>query len=115
MKKVNKWIDDVNELAILAKDEPQAVYACFTKAISHRWSYVQRTIFNIEPLFSPLEDAIREKLIPALIGRNVSDLERRILALPVRLGGLGISDPTKASLEFTASVATTQASTPWAN
>ena len=46
-------------------------------------------------------------MIPALIGRKVSDLERRILSLPVRLGGLGISDPSKASLEFTASVAIT--------
>ena len=36
---------------------------------------------------------IREKLIPALVGRSVSDIERRILALPVRLGGIGLSNP----------------------
>ena len=34
----------------------------------------------------PLGNVIREKLIPALVGRRVSDIERRILALPVRLG-----------------------------
>ena len=34
-----------------------------------------------------LEKCIREKFVPAIIGRNVSDLHRRMLALPVRLGG----------------------------
>ena len=46
--------------------------------------------------------------MPALIGRNVSDVERRILALPVRLGGMGIADPTKSSAEFTASTTITE-------
>ena len=101
--KVLKWIEDVEELSLLGKDEPQAVYSCFTKAICHRWTYIQRTIPGIDHLFCPLENAIREKLIPAIIGREVSDIERRILALPVRLGGMGIEDPTKCSDKFTAS------------
>ena len=105
--KIEKWIIDVEELARIAKDEPQAVYSSFTKAISHRWTYVQRTVPDIQHLFIPLEEAIREKLIPAIIGRKVSNIERRIFALPVRLGGLGIRDPTKSSQEFTASSKTT--------
>ena len=52
-----------------------------------------RTIPNISQLFGPLEEAIRENFIPALIGRKISDLERRFLALPVRLGGIGIPNP----------------------
>ena len=106
--KVNKWVEDVAELSALAKEEPQAVYSCFTKAICHRWTYVQRTIPNIEHLFQPLESAIRDNFIPALIGRNVSDVERRILALPVRLGGLGIINPTKSSNEYNASARITE-------
>ncbi len=92
--KINKWVNDIEELTIIAKEEPQAVYSCYVKAVSHRWNYVQRTIPNIEHLFAPLEDAIREKLIPALVGRRVSDVERRILALPVRMGGMGIANPS---------------------
>ena len=38
--KVNKWVNDVTELSVLAKEEPQAFYSCFTKAICHRWTYV---------------------------------------------------------------------------
>ena len=87
---------------------PQAVYSCFAKAICHRWTYVPRTISGIEHLFRPLEAMIREKLIPALVGRQVSDVERRIFALPVRLGGMGIVNPTKSSVEFSASTNITE-------
>ena len=41
----------------------------------------------------PLENEIRRTLIPALVGRQVSDEEREISALPVRFGGLGIKKP----------------------
>ena len=100
--KINKWIEDVEELSMIAK-EPQAVYSCFTKAICHRWTYIQRTVPEIAHFFRPLEAVIREKLIPAIVGRAVSDIERRIMALPVRMGGMGIVDPTKCSYEFAAS------------
>ena len=106
--KVNKWVEDVVELAKIADDEPQAAYASFTKAISHRWTYVQRTIPNISHLFMPLEDAIRNQLIPSLVGRKISQIEPRILALPVRLGGMGIRNPTMSSEEFDASSSITE-------
>ena len=42
-----------------------------------------------------MEDAIRYKLLPALTeGREVSDMERDLISLPPRLGGLGIINPT---------------------
>ena len=106
--KIEKWVADVEELTKIANDEPQAAYSSFTKAISHRWTYVQRTIPNIDHLFTPLEDAIKDKLIPAIIGRQISDVERKIVALPVRMGGMGIRDPTKSSDEFTALTKITQ-------
>ena len=37
------------------------------------------------------------ELIPALIGRHLSDIERQILSLPVRYGGVGFANPTKTS------------------
>ena len=69
---------------------------------------MQRTIPGINHLFQPLESVLREKLIPTLVGKAVTDLERKILALPVRLGGIGISDPSQtAQLEFDNSSAIT--------
>ena len=103
-KKISKWVEDIETLAKIAEDEPQSVYASYTKAISHRWTYIQRTVPDIAPLFEPLEKAIRGKLIPAIVGRSISDMERKIFALPVRLGGMGIYDPTTtADAEFMAS------------
>ena len=66
-----------------------------------RWCFLQRTVPHTKNYFIPVEAAIREKLIPAIIGRKITDLERQILALPVRLGGLGIQNPvTTADTEF---------------
>ena len=90
-----------DQLTKFAKEEPQLAYSAFTKAISMRWSFLQRTIPDTKHYFIPLEETIREKLIPAIIGRKVNDLERKLISLPVRMGGLGIQDPTiTADIEF---------------
>jgi hypothetical protein len=44
-------------------------------------------------LFQPLEDAIRQVFIPSLLRREVNDLERDLLSLPARMGGMGITKP----------------------
>ena len=52
----------------------------------------------------PLEKCLREEFIPAVIGRKVSDLEREVLSLPVRYGGLGIANPVNTcEREYSAS------------
>ena len=48
-------------------------------------------------LYESLENAIRDQLIPALVGREVSDAERQILALPLRHGGPGLTHPRETS------------------
>ena len=103
-EKIRIWVKDVEDLAKIAEEEPQLAYAAFTKGLAHRWSYTQRTIGDIGHLFDPLEDVIRHTLIPKLVGRDVSDLERDMIALPLRFGGLGIQNPAAiADREFAAS------------
>ena len=80
--KVEEWINDVKKLSTIAKSEPQVSYSAMVFGIQHRWKFVQRTISNISELLLPLENEIRHNLIPALVGREVSDDERDILALP---------------------------------
>ena len=59
-----------------------------------------RTVPGISRLFEPLEDALRTKLIPALArGRAINDLDRRLLELPPRMGGLGIPNPVVVAEE----------------
>ena len=63
--------------------------------MSSRWTFVQRTVCNTSKLFQPLEDVIRQVLLPAIVGRAISDSERNMIALPMRYGGLGIQNPVE--------------------
>lgn len=64
-----------------------------------------RTLPGIENLLQPLERAISDILIPSLIERNCSEEERSLVALPVRMGGLGLINPSDtADAEYLASV-----------
>jgi hypothetical protein len=54
-----------------------------------------RTTPSLEQLVQPLEDIIKKEFIPA--GKEVTDEVRELMALPARLGGLGISDLTSRS------------------
>lgn len=74
--KVEKWVKDVNELAEIAKEEPQAALCAYNMGLSQRWTFVQRTIKDISFLFEPLQEAIRNILIPAICGKVVSDIEK---------------------------------------
>ena len=75
-----------------------AAYAAFTHGMVSKWQYLSRTIPNIGDHLQHLEDIIRTQLIPALMGRAApSESERMLLALPARLGGLGIINPTDLS------------------
>ena len=100
-EKVAKWCADVSKLAEFATDEPQLALTAFNMSISKRWSYTQRTIPDTAELFQPLENTIKDVLIPAIVGRAISDTEREILSLPLRYGGLGILKPTeRAPIEY---------------
>ena len=69
--KVSGWVKDVEELSEIAKEDPQLAYTAYTKGLAHRWTFFQRTIKNISNLFIPLEEAIRNNFIPALLGRGI--------------------------------------------
>ena len=75
--KIDTWIKDVTKLAEMAKEDPQAALVAYNIGMSKRWSFLQRTVKDTGVQFEPLESTIREKLIPALVGRQISDLERR--------------------------------------
>jgi len=78
------------------KFQPQAAYAVFTHALMNRWTFLMRTVPGTDILLQPLEEAIRHQFLPAVTGRQgITDLERDLLAPPVRHGGLGVLVPTR--------------------
>ena len=99
-KKVAEWVKQVEALSIIAKTEPHAAYAAYTHGLQHRCNFVMRTIPDIGPLLRPLENTIRNSFLPMLVKSIApSDEERDLLALPPRLGGMGITSPIKRANE----------------
>ena len=97
---VLEWTKDIMNLARAAATQPHAAYAAYVHGLSNRWVCLMRTVPDIDDLLQPLESTIHQHLIPVLTGRLPgSSIERQLLALPVRLGGLGLHDPAAISLE----------------
>ena len=58
------------------------------------WQYLQRTVPGVDTLVGPIEEALREKLFPALIGvEQINSDFCQILGYSVKHVGLGIPDP----------------------
>ena len=51
-EKVNQWKEELMLLMDIAKTQPHAAYAAFTRGYVHRFSYLCRTVPNIEHFFN---------------------------------------------------------------
>ena len=96
-RKVAEWSEELLQLANVATTQPHATFAAFIHGFVHKFTYLSRTTPIKDLLLQPLEDIIRSRLIPAWTGRaSPNELERELFALPARLGGLGIINPTNS-------------------
>lgn len=94
---VTKWTAEIKTLSIVAATQPQAAHAALCHGLSQKWLYITRACPGLSPTdLEPIENALRTYLLPALTGREISDIDRDVLALPARFGGLGITNPPKA-------------------
>ena len=101
--KVENWCHEVRQLAQFAHTQPQAAYAAFVHGLRHKWSFIAQTIYP-----TPLASfSLWRKL--SITGRKPpGELERSILALPCRDGGMGITNPTSLSSQYESSIKITQ-------
>ena len=102
--KVTELLGELNTLTTIASTQPHAALAAFTHAWKHKLTYLARTTPRISEFLQPLEDAIKDELIPALFAVEATDALppnlRDILALPPKLGGLGLTNPVKMAPRF---------------
>ena len=90
-EKVDEWISEIRVLSAIARTEPQSAYAAFISGYKHKISYTMRTIPDIEEQLEMLDSIITTEFIPAITnGINCSTSQRKLMALPPKLGGLGI-------------------------
>ena len=113
---IQQWVDGVKTLAAVASRFPQTAYAGMASSLQAEWQYVCRVVPGIAAELAPVETAIRSNFLPSLFGGStpmaIDDDFRRLLGHSVKMGGIGIRDPTKvadrlfaASMEATASLA----------
>ena len=77
-----------------------SIYAAITHGLTSKWKYISRTIPNIGSLLNPIKDILRNNSSRHLTVRPpLTDAERELLALPVRLGGIRVRKLSKRSSE----------------
>ena len=95
---VETWTADLRALSEAARIQPHLAYSALTHGTINKWVYLSRTVPDISALLQPLEDMLRTTVLPALTGREApSDAERGLFALPPKLGGLGVINPSELS------------------
>jgi hypothetical protein len=102
---VDRWVNELQILSEIARIQPQAAYSAYIYGFKSKFTYAMRTIPGIDKHLQRIESVLRHEFIPAITGGHIcSDMERNLLALPVKLGGLGIDNICKrATSEYHAS------------
>ena len=102
--KVERWVNEIEKLSKFAKTQPHAAYAAFTHGLVSKWNYLLRVIDweanQSDDILESLEKAIKSRFIPALTGQPPpGEFVCEMLALPARLGGLGLVNPGVSAKE----------------
>ena len=91
----NEQIKNLKKLTKVAKTSPQNVYACYTKRVQEKLSFLARTTPNTTENLEICENIIKEQLLPNLVGKDTLNPQfREISFLPPKMGGLNIKLPS---------------------
>ena len=91
---MTNWISEITTLSWIRCDSTSSVICGIHIGLKNRWIYFLRTLADIQDWLETLESAISRVFTPAITDRLFGQLDRDILALPVRLGGLGVANPS---------------------
>ena len=99
-KQIQRLTEELDTLTEIAEAEPQAAHSAVIHGWLSKWNHLLRTsdwnTLSPDKLLQPLEEVLSTKFIPQLTGVNPPGQSTRdLLALPPRLGGLGLPNPTK--------------------
>jgi len=100
LSKVHRWAVHINVLADVALIQPQLAYAALVHSLRHEWTFLLHVFPHCGPLFGELESLLTSHFLLTLFDVEVSVAEHDLLALPLRLGGLGVSNPVSSASYF---------------
>jgi len=80
---------------------PQTAYVATKNSLQMEWHYVHRTVSDAGTFFDGVEEALASEFLPSLVGvdEDITCKYRKLAELPVRYGGLRLSNPTTNSQE----------------
>jgi len=94
-EQVQSWCDELSLLNDISRSQPHAVFSSYVRGFASKWAFLCQTTRNISHLF---ESLINTTFLPVLTEQpQCNELLRELLSLPVREGGLGIVEPSKAA------------------
>jgi hypothetical protein len=107
--KVEEWVAGIGKLAEVGRRYPQSAYVGLVHCLQAEWQYVCRVEPEMGPYLAPVENALRNVFIPALLdlkrGDTINDGFRLLLARGIKSGGLAIRNPVEVAARLhTASV-----------
>ena len=95
----SKFTKMTETLCEIAKAYPKEAYAGYTFGLSNKWTYFCRSVSEMRDAIIPLDEVVYNRLLPTVIGTPISSELRNLVALPSRLGGLGIPLFAESSAE----------------
>ena len=91
----------MEKLSKITETKPHAAYAAYTHGLSSKWNYLLRISDweenQLEDILESLKRSIQSHFIPALTGQPPAGKYTK--DMPVRLGGLGLKNPTTSAKE----------------
>ena len=63
---VEAWAHRVRVLVQISRRHPQSAYDGLGILLQLQWQYLQRTVPGVGTLMDPIEEALREKYLPAI-------------------------------------------------
>lgn len=94
--KVQTWSDEIKRLAKVANHMQPTLHS--PTASQAHYSYFLRTVPDVQDLLFTRKNELHQTFIPALTGRpQFLKLECDQLGPPVRLGGMGLTNPVRLS------------------
>ena len=96
--KIEKRATLTEKLSKRAKTSPQNAYSCYTKGVQNKLSFLTRTTPEAFKKMDEIEKNVRQQLLPSITGKNhITDEDRNLFALPLRMGELDLLSNTDFS------------------
>ena len=99
--KIEKTATLTEKLSKIPKSSPQNAYYCYTKGVQNKLSFLTRTAPEAFKKMDEIEKNVRQQLLVRITGKNhITDEDRNLFALPLKMGGLDLLSSTDFSRKY---------------